>query len=244
MANLLDLDIEPEQQLAMARRRDAVDYAVETPSFSRSHRRTPSDESDASTASDTSTLVASDDGDSPPRASHSNDIQYNRYLQQLRTPMVFDHEFAAQQDLYNSIYHPRDPRANTRIMMEHHPSPANDPVVMPTQGLGTNPPCPHCRGHGYLQNYVVQPTNWIHPIYLPIAALEEGFAYAIERGYGQYTRLVPADRLPPMVGLPVYQERDGLIILPNPRPGGYAALYANVSSIFSHLSSPDVQSTC
>jgi len=47
--------------------------------------------------------------------------------------------------------------------------------------------------------------------------LETCYAYAIHRGNGLYTRLIAADRLPPMRGLAQTQDPEGLIILPMPR---------------------------
>ncbi|KAF6816238.1 chromatin remodeling complex subunit [Colletotrichum sojae] len=54
------------------------------------------------------------------------------------------------------------------------------------------------------------------------------YAYCLDRGNGNYTRLVPADCLPPLVGIPAVQHgADGMLVLPAPRgldpqipPGG------------------------
>ncbi|KAI8303949.1 Chromatin remodeling factor mit1 [Colletotrichum sp. SAR11_59] len=54
------------------------------------------------------------------------------------------------------------------------------------------------------------------------------YAYCLDRGNGNYTRLVPADTLPPLVGIPAVQHgAEGMLVLPSPRgldhqnpPGG------------------------
>ncbi|TDZ27337.1 hypothetical protein C8035_v010522 [Colletotrichum spinosum] len=44
------------------------------------------------------------------------------------------------------------------------------------------------------------------------------YAYCLDRGNGNYTRLIPADSLPPLVGIPAVQNRaEGLFVLPTPR---------------------------
>ncbi|KAL0942483.1 chromatin remodeling complex subunit [Colletotrichum truncatum] len=43
------------------------------------------------------------------------------------------------------------------------------------------------------------------------------FAYCLDRGNGNYTRLVPADSLPPLVGIPAVQHgAEGMLVLPAP----------------------------
>ncbi|KAK1700346.1 hypothetical protein BDP55DRAFT_625936 [Colletotrichum godetiae] len=42
--------------------------------------------------------------------------------------------------------------------------------------------------------------------------------YCLDRGNGNYTRLIPADSLPPLVGIPAIQNgAEGLLVLPQPR---------------------------
>ncbi|GKT50337.1 uncharacterized protein ColSpa_10518 [Colletotrichum spaethianum] len=44
------------------------------------------------------------------------------------------------------------------------------------------------------------------------------YAYCLDRGNGNYTRLIPADLLPPLVGIPAVQDgTDGMLVLPPPR---------------------------
>ncbi|KAI8266958.1 Chromatin remodeling factor mit1 [Colletotrichum sp. SAR 10_98] len=44
------------------------------------------------------------------------------------------------------------------------------------------------------------------------------YAYCLDRGNGNYTRLVPADTLPPLVGIPAVQHgAEGMLVLPAPR---------------------------
>jgi hypothetical protein len=52
---------------------------------------------------------------------------------------------------------------------------------------------------------------------IPIQHLNTCYAYALDRGNGQYTRLIPADCLPPSFNLARIQGPDGLIILSAPR---------------------------
>ena len=80
-----------------------------------------------------------------------------------------------------------------------------------------------------LQDFAASPMSGYSPLSVTqvtvpdIAALvlsnqlDKCYAYALDRGSGQYTRLVPADHLPPMIGLPRTQGPEELIILPTPR---------------------------
>ena len=52
---------------------------------------------------------------------------------------------------------------------------------------------------------------------IPIQHLNTCYAYALDRGNGQYTRLIPADCLPPTFNLTRIQGPEGLIILSAPR---------------------------
>jgi len=47
--------------------------------------------------------------------------------------------------------------------------------------------------------------------------LEIAYSYGYERPDGSYTRLVPADLLPPIIGISQHQGPEGLIIVPPPR---------------------------
>lgn len=55
------------------------------------------------------------------------------------------------------------------------------------------------------------------PVSISHQILDRSYAYGIRREDGTYTRLVPADQLPKMQGLPQKQDCDGLIIVPIPR---------------------------
>lgn len=70
------------------------------------------------------------------------------------------------------------------------------------------------------------------PVTFSLSVLESSYAYALDRGNGQYTRLVPADRLPTMEDLPKTQGPDGLIILPALCPGARFGAVTDVS-VFS-----------
>ncbi|KAI0842506.1 hypothetical protein F5Y06DRAFT_306036 [Hypoxylon sp. FL0890] len=48
--------------------------------------------------------------------------------------------------------------------------------------------------------------------------LDSSYAYCYDRGNGQYTRLIPADMLPPLKDIPALQQNcSGMIVLPQPR---------------------------
>ncbi|KAI0965090.1 hypothetical protein F4678DRAFT_485587 [Xylaria arbuscula] len=50
------------------------------------------------------------------------------------------------------------------------------------------------------------------------AQLDGSFAYCYDRGNGQYTRLIPADMLPPLQSIPAVQQGcAGMIVVPQPR---------------------------
>ncbi|RYP40052.1 hypothetical protein DL766_000076 [Monosporascus sp. MC13-8B] len=65
------------------------------------------------------------------------------------------------------------------------------------------------------------------------AQLDASYAYCFDRGNGQFTRLVPADMLPPLRDVPAVQQGcAGMLVLPLPRaapPGGRSG-NANVST--------------
>ncbi|KAL2757882.1 hypothetical protein ACRALDRAFT_1061152 [Sodiomyces alcalophilus JCM 7366] len=48
--------------------------------------------------------------------------------------------------------------------------------------------------------------------------LDNFYAYCLDRGNSNYTRLIPADMLPPLVGIPAIQQgSEGMVVLPLPR---------------------------
>ncbi|KAH6655544.1 hypothetical protein BKA67DRAFT_690327 [Truncatella angustata] len=48
--------------------------------------------------------------------------------------------------------------------------------------------------------------------------LDSSYAYCFDRGNGQYTRLIPADMLPPLQNIPALQQGcQGMIVMPMPR---------------------------
>lgn len=45
------------------------------------------------------------------------------------------------------------------------------------------------------------------------------YAFCFDRGNGSYTRLIPADMLPPLKDIPATQQgHDGMFVLPTPPP--------------------------
>jgi hypothetical protein len=103
-----------------------------------------------------------------------------------------------------------------------------------TSDAYTTPYHPNSQIRSSLNGYTTSPiTRGLHePVLVPLSILESCYAYALDRGNGQYTRLVPADRLPAMEGLPKTQRPDGLIILPAPRPGARFGAVTDVSISF------------
>ncbi|KAI1177733.1 hypothetical protein F4777DRAFT_596379 [Nemania sp. FL0916] len=59
------------------------------------------------------------------------------------------------------------------------------------------------------------------------AQLDQSFAYCYDRGNGQYTRLIPADMLPPLQNVAATQQGcGGMVVLPQPRgltPNGHSS---------------------
>lgn len=59
------------------------------------------------------------------------------------------------------------------------------------------------------------------------AQLDNAFAYCFDRGNGQFTRLIPADRLPPLQNIPAIQQGcAGMVVVPQPRglaPNGHSS---------------------
>ncbi|KAI0446183.1 hypothetical protein F4803DRAFT_568764 [Xylaria telfairii] len=57
--------------------------------------------------------------------------------------------------------------------------------------------------------------------------LDSSFAYCYDRGNGQYTRLIPADMLPPLHNIPALQHNcSGMVVVPQPRgvpPNGHSS---------------------
>lgn len=57
--------------------------------------------------------------------------------------------------------------------------------------------------------------------------LDGSYAYCYDRGNGQYTRLIPADMLPPLQDIPALQQGSaGMLVIPQPRglpPNGHSS---------------------
>jgi hypothetical protein len=67
--------------------------------------------------------------------------------------------------------------------------------------------------------------------FIPERQLGQSYSYAIDRGDGTFTRLIPADRLPPMYGLAQSQDREGLIVLPRPRAVSPHSRHAGLADV-------------
>ncbi|KAI1204672.1 uncharacterized protein F4807DRAFT_324298 [Annulohypoxylon truncatum] len=69
-------------------------------------------------------------------------------------------------------------------------------------------------GVGAVEGATASPTG----TYFPNMQLDGIYAYCFDRGNGQYTRLVPADMLPPLKDVPALQQGcAGMMVLPLPR---------------------------
>ncbi|KAI3322461.1 hypothetical protein HD806DRAFT_545157 [Xylariaceae sp. AK1471] len=97
--------------------------------------------------------------------------------------------------------------------LQHHPSVRNTPY-------------PSSRVDHQLQ--IQHPSITPYPNFGPISdtQLDGSYAYCYDRGNGQYTRLIPADMLPPLQNIPALQQScTGMVVLPQPRglsPNGYS----------------------
>lgn len=71
--------------------------------------------------------------------------------------------------------------------------------------------------------------------------LDSCYAYCFERGNGQYTRLIPADMLPPLQNIQALQQgREGMIVLPVPRAFPLTGRSGNTDLVLSKVSIPPV----
>ncbi|KAI1501980.1 hypothetical protein F5X99DRAFT_428030 [Biscogniauxia marginata] len=63
--------------------------------------------------------------------------------------------------------------------------------------------------------------------------IDNSYAYCYDRGNGQYTRLIPADMLPPLRDIPaVQQSSSGMIVLPQPRAVPHSGRSSNTEPVF------------
>lgn len=70
------------------------------------------------------------------------------------------------------------------------------------------------------------------PVYPLAEQINSAYAYGIRRGDGSYTRLLPADELPALNGIPRHQGPEGLIIVPelqhsSPKPENATPMIPN-----------------
>lgn len=89
-------------------------------------------------------------------------------------------------------------------------------------------PIPNTRGdqhHYYFQHAATSSTSCSSLGPVLDAQLDSSFAYCYDRGNGQYTRLIPADILPPLQNIPAVQHGyAGMVVVPQPRglpPNGH-----------------------
>ncbi|KAI9642894.1 hypothetical protein NHQ30_008628 [Ciborinia camelliae] len=90
------------------------------------------------------------------------------------------------------------------------------------------------------------PITMVRPgsVYPTSDQINSAFAYGIRRADGSYTRLLPADELPDLIGVPQHQGPEGLIILPevhhgSPKPDAPIPMIPNkIVSQLPQLSPP------
>ncbi|KAI0098888.1 hypothetical protein GGR51DRAFT_565296 [Nemania sp. FL0031] len=87
-------------------------------------------------------------------------------------------------------------------------------------------PNPRLDQHLHL-HHVTGVAAYPNPEPISDAELDGSFAYCYDRGNGQYTRLIPADMLPPLQNIPPMQQGcAGMIVIPQPRglpPNGHSS---------------------
>ncbi|GAW18557.1 hypothetical protein ANO14919_080350 [Xylariales sp. No.14919] len=112
-----------------------------------------------------------------------------------------------------NMYHPFDTPA-TSYHLQHPPVRAT--------------PFPNTRvdQHHHLQ-HTASVASYPSPGPISEAQLDGSFAYCYDRGNGQYTRLIPADMLPPLQNIPAVQQGyAGMVVVPQPRglpPSGHSS---------------------
>ncbi|KAK1970389.1 hypothetical protein LY78DRAFT_666839 [Colletotrichum sublineola] len=103
-------------------------------------------------------------------------------------------------------------------------------------GYGVGAGHGHAQGHfhslnpaGSPENLVMEPQMPEHHMARDAGMDTTGFyAYCLDRGNGNFTRLIPADLLPPLAGIPAVQAGvDGMLVLPSPRGSDPHSLSGN-----------------
>ncbi|KAI1363788.1 hypothetical protein F5Y08DRAFT_354096 [Xylaria arbuscula] len=91
-------------------------------------------------------------------------------------------------------------------------------LLQPPSVVTTPIPTARRDQHQYFQHAATSSTSCpsLGPLY--DAQLDSSFAYCYDRGNGQYTRLIPADMLPPLQHIPALQHGyAGMVVVPQPR---------------------------
>lgn len=71
------------------------------------------------------------------------------------------------------------------------------------------------------------------------------YAYCLDRGNGQYTRLIPADMLPPLVDIPALQQGCmGMTVLPCPTGLAPNGRSSNLERVFLQVKLHTIMTTC
>lgn len=117
-----------------------------------------------------------------------------------------------------------------------------DLAPRPHTEMGTQAHSVHLHG---TPNFLEPPS---HPhAQRPIHALTdqgESLCYVIERGNGEYTRLIPADMLPPLPQVPAREPRqEGMIVLPVVRNEGQLKAFLRLKVLHFSLATDGKDST-
>ncbi|KAI2630142.1 hypothetical protein GGS21DRAFT_545241 [Xylaria nigripes] len=97
---------------------------------------------------------------------------------------------------------------------------------LPHPSIRTTPSItPSLDQHNSLQHGAL--TSYPNFGYITDAQLDDTYSYCYDRGNGQYTRLIPADMLPPLQHIPAIQQScAGMVVVPQPRgfpPNGHSS---------------------
>ncbi|KAI3342307.1 hypothetical protein F4824DRAFT_512045 [Ustulina deusta] len=175
-----------------------------------------------------------------------------QHAQQQPQPQPHHHHHHQQQQLTSPQLQiirtsiPAPPGHNRSLTSANWRTPTTEDVIVPQPRIMYNPfdaagtahhlqhpsvrttPFPNTRvdQHHHLQ-HAASVTSY--PSLSPVfdAQLDGSFAYCYDRGNGQYTRLIPADMLPPLQNIPAIQQGyAGMVVVPQPRglpPNGHSS---------------------
>ncbi|KAF9882031.1 c-x8-c-x5-c-x3-h type zinc finger protein [Colletotrichum karsti] len=161
-------------------------------------------------------------------ASNSFQARDHRYSGEM-PPAAF-RRYNQQQQYHQHPHHYQPQQTPMRPIPANSTAPRS--LDAPNWRMGMSLASGPAQGHGHYHTlsstsgpeYMVMES----PVAEGLAATDQGrdvgvdtsgfFAYCLDRGNGNYTRLIPADMLPPLVGIPAVQHgAEGMLVLPAPR---------------------------